>query len=343
MAAAALLLCGCGASEEAQGDPVSDTTTTTPTAIRLRSANKLIVTPSGRAPYIGAIDAGNPLTARVISSTATGNYVTARHENAEMTFGSAAASGYNPSSLSGPEKGYFPGDPTSPLYLTGLYPLAGWTLAEAETVATIDITGCEDVMAAAEVVTSAVQVKAGDIETLIFNHLLTKIEIGLQALNADAVVKWGKVTKIELAKANGAVPQSRVAVNLKNAVVMPPDTPAQAPQAFYGMSMAGGVGAYTDVPFAGATLTEAGATVAYSMIAPFVATETNTDLTFDVYTEMGGTTPVSVDVALSAAGDTAGRAFSITFTFSADQTYIRAMADVMPWNEDADEIVAPLQ
>lgn len=339
---AAMILASC--SQDDTMEPF-DTGNGNEALIQLRSTHKALSTgsPSTRAPYLGTISASNPLEALVLSSTATKNYKEGvLHTRGKMTFSNTT----NPSSydattlLGGSDKEKFPGGDADNLYLFGLYPYSTdkWTVAADGATAEFTFTGTEDVMATREVTTTATGVKAGTYATLAFEHLLTKLEVSLKAKKSAAIDVWGNVTKIELIYAGGAGAQPN------NKVVVPFDentAPAfSAPQAafpFYAMSVDNGVPAYSETLFDGQAISTTETIVAYSIVAPFTAAGDRTDLTFNVYTaNMPAGTIVTVplkgtDGTTPFTGETAGKAFGITFNFNVEMGLIEGIATVTDW------------
>lgn len=294
-------------------------------AIQLKSAEKTISADATRAPFIGTLSELNPLEARVLASITIDDYSTP-HANGKMIFkGGGTTSSYEFPTVTA-DAALFPTSSisTTPLYLAGLYPYTGWGIPT--TTIQMAFTGKEDVMAAAQVSTTSGDVESALYTTMTFKHLLTKLEISLRAKTNAATSKWGKVTKIELVEANSSTLKNVATVTLETGIAAFSGTPSVMP--FYGMSSSG----YTDVAFSTTpqSLTTTATPSAYSIIAPFLASNTETDLTFRVYTEYSAS-PETVKVALPSAGDTAGKAFNITFTFDADANAILVAATVIDW------------
>lgn len=334
MAAAAIVSCTKTEIYDAPG--ASDV------AIRLNSTHRVIQTGNSRAPFVDAISQANPLKARVISTETSGNYAAGFWADGAMTFMGGASSSYDLPLTGGNDKALFPSaDGNKALYLAGLYPTAGWDLAGTPTVASATITGSKDLMAAAEVQTTANKVKATEFSTLTFQHLLTKVEVNARAVTSAAAGQWGKVKNIEIVKVKGAEPASAISVDMQSGSPVA-NTSGTAVMPFFVMSKTGDKATYTDTKLSAdnaVTLTEGGSPVAYSIIAPF-ASGTDNDLEFLVYTE-GKPTPDTVKVKLPTVAHTAGHAFSITFTFTANTNVIQALATVVEWNEWAN-IDAPV-
>jgi hypothetical protein len=324
MLLAVALLVSCSKSQ------LVDPATTGDVAFQSKSALRTVGVETSRAPFIGEISADNTLDARVLTSTTDGDYATT-YANGKMTFlGGAKVSAYDPSTLlEGVDNARFPSDAAAtPYYIAGLYPYKGW--GAYGTTAGISFSGVEDVMAAAQQTTTRNDVLAGIVPGLIFNHLLTKLEVSLKAESNVAVDNWGKVTNIELVKVLDAAPQNAAVVTLATGEAT--FSGAASFVALYGLSVDTSadpdVTTYTDDVYAPQPLTETATPVAYTMTAPFIG-GTATDLTFKITTEYM-TTPVEVNVQLPYAGLNNGRAFGITFTFKRTDA-IQATAKVIDW------------
>lgn len=311
--------------------------------IQLRSVHRT-VTSTGtetRAPFIGSIAETNQLTAQVLATKTDGDYVgSGFYVSGDMTFvGGSTPSSYNSSTWSDPTLAKFPTTDNTSLYLAGLYPVAGWTLAGTPaTVASYTFNGSQDLMHAVQVTTNAVEVDGGNYQPLTFRHLLSKVELTLKAKTNSAAGAWGKITKVELVKVADAAPKNAIGVNLKSGVATLAATTANMPM--YNMSITAGTASYTDDAFAytgtdGVTLTEAGETVAYSLVQPFT-TGTDKDLTFRVHKANGGTVDVDVKMPTITGVNSAGHAFGVTFVFNVDDSdetdvSIQAAATVIDW------------
>jgi hypothetical protein len=327
MLLAVALLVSCSKSQ------FVDPTETGDVAFQSKSTLQTVGVETSRAPFIGEISADNTLEARVLTSTVDGNYATT-YANGKMTFiGGVKVSAYDPSTLlEGVDHARFPKDAGStPYYITGLYPYTDW--AVAGTTAAISFTGKEDVLAAAQQPTNRDDVLAGIVPGLIFNHLLTKLEVSVKAANNQAKDNWGKVTEIKLIKVLDAAPKDAATVTLKTGEAT--FSGAASSVALYNLSADTSadpdVITYTDNVFNALTaqpLAETATPIAYTMIAPFVG-GTDLDLTFEISTEYQTAKQVKT-VKLPYAGLNNGRAFGITFTFSATDA-IQATAKVIDW------------
>ena len=285
--------------------------------IKLKST-ALSIDVATKAPFDGTIGtpAGNNLTARVIASTATGNYATANvYADGNMTF---TNDGTNEVGYSG-TKYYYPANDDL-LYFCGLYPAtASWTALGTTT--SLTFSGTEDAMAAAETSGQKSTAQAGTHPALAFKHLLTKLVIKVVAEDAAAITAWGNITGITLTAANGATTlRNQVAVDLKAGA-------AATTTAFSGTGTSFPFyGTRSDAVLTSYTLTSTAVEIAYSMVAPIVATGTD-DFTLNVKT-VNNTTGATVKLALTS-GDTQGKSYTITLTFKA--TEIKATATVTDW------------
>jgi hypothetical protein len=324
MLLAVALLASCSKNQ------ITDPAETGEVAFQSKSVLQTVGAEATRAPFIGEISADNTLEARVLTATTDGNYATT-YANGKMTFiGGVKVSAYNPSTLlEGVDHARFPEDAgDTPYYLVGLYPYTDW--AVYGTTASIAITGKEDVLAAAQQTTTRNDVLAGIVPGLIFNHLLTKLEVSVKAANNPAKDNWGKVTEIKLVKVLDAAPQDAATVTLKTGEATFSGAASSVP--LYNLSADTSadpdVITYTDNVFTPQPLAETATPVAYTLVAPFVG-GTAKDLTFEISTEYQTAKQV-VTVQLPYTGLNNGRAFGITFTFAATDA-IQATAKVIDW------------
>lgn len=317
--------------------------------IKFRSTT-LAIDALTRAPFEGDITTGtNELTALVIGKLdATTDYTAATaYSNGTMIFkDETTAVGYEADNSG---KSYYPANGDQ-LDFVALYPATGW--GSITSTAAFTFTGCEDVMAAAEQSASKTTVTP---PAFVFNHLLTKLDIVLKAEDQAAIDAWGAINKIELVKAAGANPNTKVEVTLATAEALVGNFATSVTNySCYEMSATGTgtvadpyVRTYTDNAYTGKTyaLTADPVFQAYSLVAPITATGTN-DFTFRVYAAgapevtLGDGSKVKyldVNVDLKKSGTaytgyTQGKAFTITLLFKAKT--ITATADVTGWNTD---------
>lgn len=308
-------------------------------------ANALSVESSTRVPFEGAIGAANKLTALVLASTTTGDYTT-KYANGAMTFADeVTAVGYLTDNTATPAppvsftgQAYYPADGKT-VYFSALCPVTGWSTSTTTTSFTF--TGCEDVMVAKQV-SGSKTAAASTIPAFVFKHLLTKLNLKLVAEDAAAVAAWGKISKIELVKAQNSVQiPSKLETTLATGVAATGVNFGTNVSAFkcFGLTEAATVKTYTDVEYASQAyaLTTTATYQAYTLAAPITATGTK-DFTFRIYAA-GAPAPgyLEVDVDLKKAGtaftgDTQGKAFDITLKFKAKS--ITATASVSGWNTD---------
>ena len=295
-----------------------------------------------RAPFDGAIASTNPLDARIVATATTGNY-NALYVDGVMKFQDQATETHFESGYTG--KNYYPSDGTT-LGVSGLYPAknkaqtpAGWTFATDK--ATFNFTGCEDVMVAKEVQwnKSKAQASSSNIPNLAFVPLLTKLNIKLQAADANAIAAWGAISKIELVATKSADPFTSVSVDLVNGTATSGSfSTGTTPFKCYGMTETGGTKTYTDVAYESQSysLTTTSTYQAYALIAPLqLTTVTTGDLKFKVYAANanGGAQDVIVELKDNLGADydgfTQSKAFDINLKFKA--TEITATASVTDW------------
>lgn len=295
--------------------------------------------PVSRSPFMGTLSADNQLTARVLASETSLDY-TSLYANGSMTFGTpTAAVAYNTTGFSGNES--FPDEGEALIYLFGLTPSEGWSVAS--NTASITLSGKEDLMTANEVSTNKKKVREHDYATLAFEHHLTLLEIAVHTENQDAVTKWEKVTGIKLTKTTTSQVESRAVVDLSAGTVTL-DTP-QNSQKCYGLSVASGTATYSDTEYAGTTLVGGESkSVAYSLISPVKATALDKEYTFIITTSKGGiekTSTVAIDLndkmGNPFVGSTAGYSFIVTFYFQNGN--IKAAATVKDWQGGGEYIV----
>jgi len=309
-----------------------------PETIALRSSITSMH-PVSRSPFMGTLSADNQLTAKVLASEISGNYNNL-YANGSMTFGlPTSAVAYNTTGFSGNES--FPDEGEALIYLSGLTPADGWSVAS--NTASITLSGKEDLMTANEVSTNKKKVREQDYATLAFEHRLTLLEIAVHTENQDAATKWEKVTGIKLTKTATSEVESRAVVDLSTGIVTL-DTP-QSSQKSYGLSVANSIATYSDTEYAGTTLVGGQSKlVAYSLISPVTATALDKEYTFMITTSKGGiekTSTVAIDLNDKTGnpfvGSTAGYSFIVTFYFQNGN--IKAAATVKNWQTGGEYIV----
>ncbi|MDE6045980.1 MAG: hypothetical protein K2G10_01600, partial [Alistipes sp.] len=260
---------------------------------------------------------------------------------------------------------YFPAD-GSDVYLRGFYPSTGWAVGSNANFYEYTIDGKSDVMSANEVKTNKAEALAGTYQELVFNHLLTKLIIKVEAEDEAAEKAWGKITDMYLTQAAGNKITPIVRVNMTepatNAIMYAADSNDTEGDGrldslyCYSIDAAGeatdkvfahenGVGTPTS-PIAGTpvalTYAADGDTsfeapeVAYTLVRPVTAPSKHYKLV--VRTE-NNLEAYPVDITLNTKDtpatpfttSTVGYAFEVKLTFSA--TEIMAKAKVTEWVE----------
>lgn len=285
-----------------------------------------------RSAFDGTISGSNILTARVLASSATGNYTsTYLSSDGTMTFSDNGLTqvGFNTTSR------YYPTNNAN-VYFCGLYPSTGWD-ADQTTTASFTFHGNEDVMAAGQVSSNKDEAQKGTYKTLYFNHLLTQLVISVVAENDAAIAAWGNLQALNLLKAGGNNPNSAVKVALASGVVAENGFSSSLSDNSFNFWVCNPV-LETETVFSGQSkaLTTTATVVAYSMVCPVTA---NGD---DDYTLLVTTGVVSVPVNLKRAsngtsaytGDTQGKKFVVTLIFKA--TEIQALGSVTDWVADGE-------
>lgn len=304
--------------------------------IRLKSS-VLSVEAVTRSPFNGEILASNTLKGRVAATTTTGNYATL-YVNGTMDFADQSTVTHFDTGHTG--KKYYPVD-GSDLYIFGLYPATDWVLTP--TVG-ITFTGKEDVMVAKEVSWNKAKAQqlSDNVPNLVFKHLLTKLDISLQAADNAAIEAWGEITKIELVKVKGSNPLTHVTVDLPNGTAAEAAfSVGSSPFKCFGMTETAGTKTYTDVEYTDRTytLTTTPVCQAYTLMAPveLASPAAAGDLVLKVYAGdiAGGAQEVTVELKNAAGSDftgfTQGKAFDINLKFKA--TEIVATAGVTDWTQ----------
>lgn len=290
----------------------------------------LDVVASTRAPF-DEITASNTLTAKVMASETSSKYGTADvlHDDF-MNFGAAAVGFTDPKA--------FP-HATTPVYLVGLYPSTTWTAVAGDNKTSFTFTGTEDVMASNQVATVKNDVISNTHKSLTFHHLLTRLNLTVQAKDADARTAWGEVESLKVVSTNDKV---TVTLGTGDATVTPPDTIFAGGEKEFDFYNIG-----TDTPYCSSTSKQtlpivggnpAPTTQSYALVAPQGdASAAEIVYTIKVKTTNHNTTERVVYVPLKIATNganfanqsTAGKKFEVVLTFTA--TNIEATATVKPW------------
>lgn len=308
-----------------------------------------------RAPFEGINGGvptpGTPLTdARVVARKASdlnyGNGTAIPYAEGLMTFNNTTdAVGFTP--LQRGSK-YFPTD-GSDLFFVGLYPEDGWhaDIINSVTNFTTTITGNKDILIAKEVSGNKNDAQSGIYPKLVFDHVLTRLDVKLVAKDADAQKAWGAINGIVL---SGVLNETQP----KGGLTFIPTTGAidfgspVASLPFYGCT---GTTApsFTDTEYIGqnaALVSPDPQYYAYTMMAPIVLTG-NGDVTLKIYVENGDKhdtggnyVTATVNLPTTQGTNTAGKYYTITLTFNVEE--IKVTAEVNPW-EDGDETTGDIK
>lgn len=318
--------------------------------IKLKSTALSIDAAVSRAPFEGAISSSNKLEAKVLKASTTGDYSTPYEGIIEFEDVSTATATYG---FADPQ--YYPVNPSTSVFLVGLYPqTANWALsASGNGLYDVTVKGNEDLMVAKQVETKKLDVvvtapTVPNYPVLDFKHLLTKLEVKVVAKDAASQTAWGKIKQITLTQAGGNGIKNTITANLvSGAPLINSTTVADFP--FYVVD-ASATPKYTETKLnatdyvAGITLpvaadpTDPAASaenVAYSLIAPFEATSTK-NVVLKVISEESDVNGylAKVDLNLVAGNDGSvaamqGKSITITLTFVGTQ--ILAKAKVADW------------
>lgn len=317
MASALLLSCSNDFTEKIVVPPIDN-----PVEIRLMSQT---VSVTARTPFIGGISQSNPLLAMVPASMTSADYSSpygGDHKYMKFSDNGTTAVGFVNTDGMTPSPKYYPSD-NSNVYLCGLYPHNSWS--EISSTATASIDGKTDLMIAKEITVS----KASQSQTLVFEHLLTKLDIKIQAEDATAIATWGNVTAVKLKNVKTDTPAGSVTVGLGTGIATF-QTGSQSITCYQWNT------AYTDSGFSSQALTTTATNAAYVLCQP-VTTAGNSvsEYTLTVST-INHSAEVEVPISLQGADgqelsdtDTSGQAFTVTLTFKSTQ--IEAKVSVTDW------------
>lgn len=269
------------------------------------------------------------LKARVLASNTSKKYDAAPDliKDGTMTFTSGTtAFGFDGGGVPYPHA-------TNNVYLVGLFPTApsaDWTIVENGAKAKYTFNGSHDVLATNEITTVRTDgLTGGTYKTLDFYHLLTRLNLTVQATDASAQTAWGKVTSIQVKS-----PANDVTVTFKAEDATQPTTVFGSTETifpFYEKAKETALPAI-ELPLAGSN-PEA---QSYALVAPKDGGDT-TQVKFDlIVTTEKHTADYAITVPLvSTQGEfkksTQGLQFNITLTFNA--TEIKAFATVKPWGD----------
>lgn len=289
-----------------------------------------------RAPYMATTpSADDPLLARVLCSRTQGNYTAEIEEannNGFMNFTAASTETSFCLNDGTVKPKSFPKG-VNDVYLVGLYPAETWT-KNAGTSASFNFDGSDDIMFAPETVTTrGEEPEEPTIGTLAFGHKMTKINIQLRAVDDASIAPWGEIENIALTGVGAAADQPNTTVEVAFADGDATFSNAAASLACYRTDGTD----YTDEAYDGtAALTTTATTVAYTICQPVDATGgTTNEYTLTVTSSTKGDVPVPFSLTNATGaeftGNTAGKAFTVTLSFSAVE--IKAQATVTPWDE----------
>lgn len=281
-----------------------------------------------KSPFEG-IAADSELKARVLASNTSKKYDAAPDliKDGTMTFTpSSDAFGFDGGGVPYPHA-------TNNVYLVGLYPTApsaDWTIVENGAKAKYTFNGSHDVMATNEITTVRKDgLTGGTYQTLDFYHLLTRLNLTVQAKDASAQTAWGKVTSIQVKS-----PANDVTVTFKTEDATQPTTVFGSTETifpFYEKAKETALPAI-DLPLE----TSSPEAQSYALVAPKDGEDTD-QVKFDlIVTTENHAADYAITVPLvSTQGEfkksTQGFQFNITLTFSA--TDIKAFATVKPWGD----------
>lgn len=342
---AVLGFAACNPNENPMGDDV-----TGGDEIKL-TMNRLDV--GTRAPYLATTPTEDAaLLARVLCFTAPDTFKGEvggedAATNGYMNFVNGGATGFcNVTTAATPK--YFPSGVDS-VYLYGLYPATEdevWAVDTNTGNASFVFDGYQDIMAAPMAMT--VKEKGGNggqVGALNFRHKLTKIEVSVKAVDSVSANAWGEITAINLIDALGFDSvMSMVTLNLKdtNQITFSQGVDNLVLRAYDSVQVGEDwVYTYTDNPFNAVRLTTTATKVGYILCQPVVAAVDEDEYTLDVIApsvlvEDGQPKVVPFSLlkegnAEEFTGSTAGKAFNLVLTFSAQQ--ITATATVAEWDE----------
>lgn len=285
----------------------------------------LSVSPGTKAPIDGIPASG--LTARVLASNTSLKYESPNmFKDGTMKFMSTTtAAGFEGGGVPYPHA-------TNPVHLVGLFPTApsaDWTITANGTKAVYAFNGSHDVMATKEVATTREDATTGHTyKTLKFHHLLTRLNITVQATDANAATAWGQVTSITVKS-----PAEEVTVTFEKGNDARPTNVFTEVDTWLNVY---GIGTEAVLP---ATTLPLVATIpaaqGYIMVAPKDG-QTTTQVEYDLIVitdKYPAGYPISVPLEASPGAafndKTQGLQFDIKLTFNA--TEIKAFATVEPW------------
>lgn len=288
----------------------------------------LSITPGKtRAPFEGI--AAADLKARVLASNTSKKYDITPDliKDGTMTFKNSvtAAIGFDDVIVPYPHA-------VNNVYMVGLYPTApsaDWTITDNGSKAKYTFNGSHDVMAADEVTTVRSDGTTGAYKTLNFHHLLTRLNLTVQAKDQAAKDAWGKVTSVEVES-----PANDVTVTFKTVDADPPATAFGNTKTNFPFYLAGSDNALASLELPLESTNPAAQS--YSIVATKVGPAVSYDLIVKTEKFTAGyavNVPLMTDAVPPVAfnDDTRGLQFNITLTFNA--TEIKAFATVKAWGD----------
>lgn len=307
-------LAGCSQSEITE--PVVDTNQ----PVEIKVAGKTLgITSHTRAPFDG--NGAVAIDARVIVSSTSLDYTT-RVANDIIKFAAGADSGFDPA-VPYPHS-------TNSVYLIGLYPAGAvddWTIASGS--ASFTFNGSHDVMATRQVETKRTDGTASPTTypLMTFHHLLTRLDLRIQAENIAAQEAWGEVTSIKVKS-----PSTGVAVNFDIENNTRPNADFSTTVGEFPFYAIATDNVFPQTPLPLKTVNPG--VQSYCLVAP--KDGNGSQVKYDLLVTSENHTaeyPITVDLndTSSAAftGNTQGNKFEITLTFTA--TEIMAKATVVDW------------
>lgn len=320
VASTAMYFTSCSKSDVTD---VGDDKAQQPMEIKVRGKALSITPGKTRAPFEGI--AAADLKARVLASNTSKKYDVTPDliKDSTMTFKNSVtdAIGFDGVIVPYPHA-------VNNVYMVGLYPTApsaDWTITGNGAKYTFN--GSHDVMAADEVTTVRSDGTTGTYKTLNFHHLLTRLNLTVQAKDQAAKDAWGKVTSVEVES-----PANDVTVTFKTVDADPPATAFGNTKTNFPFYLAGSDNALASLELP--LESNNPAAQSYSIVATKVGPAVSYDLIVKTENFTAGyavNVPLMTDAVPPVAfnDDTRGLQFNITLTFNA--TEIKAFATVKEW------------
>jgi hypothetical protein len=292
-----------------------------PIEVSTSVSSSIIASPGTRAPYDGTPSDNNSFKAYVLVSQTANDYTTLYEDDEHNSYNWVNWKGTGYTKF-GSGNYYYPKD-GSGIYMVGLYPYGegkGWAnkgtgsntpAATTTMVGTLD--GKTDLMYATQISSNKAAATATDYPTLTFKHLATRLVVSVKAENAEAVVMWGNLKKIELVDADGLANQ--VTVTFAETDGKPTwikETSAKTAMSFYAAAKDKGVVSYSDNTFDAAYTLTAGneATCVAYLLAPPTKTKIYQLMVYTEKSTLGY--PVAVQLGEE---NTAGNSYALNLEF----------------------------